>query len=467
MPLITDILKYTNTRKLNTYMQKIKIITASLLFLLSSGIYAQEKVIDQIVAVVGDNYISHSDIEQQYLQYKAEGDLTGETTLKCHIFEEYLTQTLLLNQARIDSIDVSEGQVQLQLDQRMNFFIQQIGSPEKLEAYFNRTIFEIKEDLRENIRKQLITQQMQSEIIGNVKITPTEVKDFYHSVPRDSIPFVDATVQITQIIKYPPLNEKAINEARMKLLELRKRIIEGEKFKTLAVLYSDGPSSAQGGELGFKSRAELAPEYAEAAFKLKEGGVSNIVKTEFGYHIIQLIEKRDNRINTRHILIKPSYPPESINKLEKEMDSIAELIRVNDSIDFEKAARIFSEDEDTKRSGGLMINPKRGTSEFKLDELNAQDFYIISRLKPGQISDPYESFDSKGNKVYKIIRVKKRTKPHKANLSEDYSLIKDMALETKKMKILNEWIIEKQKETYIRIDNPYNKCNFSLHTWIN
>jgi peptidyl-prolyl cis-trans isomerase SurA len=465
MRLTTDILKFINTPNLKAYIKKSLLLFFA--FLCITGVYAQEKIIDQVVAVVGDNYVSHSDIEQQYLQYKAEGNLMAESTTKCYIFEEYLTQTLLLNQAKIDSVVVSEGQVQMQLDQRMNFFIQQIGSPEKLEKYFNRTIFEIKEDLRENIRKQLITQKMQSEIIGNTTITPSEVKDYYHRTSRDSLPFVDATVQINQIVKYPPLNEEAINEARKKLLDLRKRIIEGENFRTLAVLYSEGPSSAQGGELGFKSRAELAPEYTNAAFKLKEGGVSNIVKTEFGYHIIQLIEKKDNRVNTRHILIKPSYPPEAINKLKKEMDSIAELIRVNDSVNFEKAVRLFSEDEETKRNKGLLVNPEKGTSELNLDEFNARDFYIISRLKPGQVSDPYESFDNKGNKVYKIIRIAKRTKPHRANLTEDYSLIKNMALEAKKMKILNEWIIEKQKETFIRIDPPYHKCNFSLDAWIN
>ncbi len=464
MHLTTDILRYT-AKKIKHFVYLAPVL---LFFISANGGFAQEKVIDQIVGIVGDNYISQSDIEQQYLQYKAEGVLTGETVLKCQIFEDYLTQNLLLNQAKLDSIVVGEGQVQMQLDQRMNFFIQQVGSEEKLEKYFNRSIIEIKEDLRENIHKQLITQKMQTEITGDITITPTEVKDYFNNVPKDSVPFVDATVQINQILKYPPLNEEAIYEAKQKLLELRKRIVEGERFNTLAVLYSEDPSSSKGGELGFRSRAELAqisPEYSKTAFKLKKGAVSKIVKTEYGYHIIKLIEKQNNKVNTQHILIKPDYPPEALNRLKIQMDSIAELIRINDSINFETAAKLFSEDEDTRRSGGIMINPQTGTAKFKLDELNPQDFYIIRQLKLGEISDPYQSFDSKGNRVYKIIRIKKRTKPHKANLSDDYSLIKEMALEAKKIKVLNEWIIEKQKETFIRIDDPFKKCNFSIDTW--
>ncbi|MFW5752005.1 MAG: foldase protein PrsA, partial [bacterium] len=271
----------------------------------------QDFVVDQIIGVVGDKIIKQSDIETQYLQLIAQGyRATGD--IKCQILESMLEQKLMVNQAEIDSIEISESNVQLQLNSRLNHFIEQIGSEEELEEYFGKSILEIKEDFSGLIREQMLTERMQQEIAGNVSITPSEVKSFYKNLNKDSIPKVESKVEIQQLLIYPEYSDEAIFHVKERLLELRKRILEGESFATLAVLYSEDPSSAsRGGEIGFTGKGDLDPAYAEAAFTLKEGSVSKIVESEFGYHIIQLIERRNEKVNTRHILLKPKLSPEA------------------------------------------------------------------------------------------------------------------------------------------------------------
>ncbi|MFC2138878.1 peptidylprolyl isomerase, partial [Bacteroidota bacterium] len=398
------------------------------------------------------------------LQYQAQG-FVSEGNINCDVLEELLLQKLLIHQAKIDSIMVGEIEVESELNRRMEYFISQIGSKEKLEEYYKKSIVEIKEDLRELIREQLLAQKMQGGIIGDIKVTPSEVKKFYNDIPRDSLPYVESEIEIRQIVLYPPFSEKAIYEVRERLLDLRKRIIEGEKFSTLAILYSEDPGSARnGGELGFVSRNDLVPEFSDAAFKLKKNGVSNIIETEFGYHIIQLIDRDENRINVRHILMKPKTSPESRIKAMTRLDSISKVIRL-DSLTFEQAVYKFSEDLKTKTGGGVMINMQKGNSKFEMDELSKADYFAIKDLKIGEISEPYESFDDKGKSIYKIIQLKSKSKPHKANLKEDYNLISEMAKSTKQQEIINNWIEEKQAEAYIRIESKYQNCKFQTNGW--
>jgi len=416
-----------------------------------------------VVAVVGDEKILQSDIENLYLQYRAEG-VRSSGNLKCQILEEHLTQSLLLNQAKIDSIVVSESQVELQLDARLDYFINQVGSQERLEQYFNKTILEIKEDFRDLIRDQLITQEMQANIAGGVTITPSEVRQFFNKLSEDSIPYIDSKIEINQIVFYPPVDEEAILEVRQRLLDLRKRINEGENFATLAVLYSQGPSAPRGGEIGFMGRGELDPEYAKAAFSLKKNQVSNIVESSFGYHIIQLIDRRDDRINTRHILLKPRISPDAIDKTILKLDSLANQIR-NDSIAFEQAAMYFSQDKKTNVNGGLVVNPYDNSTMFKLDELQPNEYEIIRNMNVGEISEPFESVDENGKQVYKIVKLKRSTRPHRANLKEDYILLQQMALAEKREEIFKEWIDEKIATTYIHIDRSLHGCNFNNTMW--
>ena len=274
---------------------------------------AQPLMIDRVVAVVGDYTILQSDIESQYLQMRAQRVTLPD--LRCNILRSFLEQKLMLDQAKIDSIEVSESTVNTELENRMQYFINQIGGQDELEAYFGKTILEIKEDFRESMREQLITQKMEQKITGDIKVTPSEVRKFYNGLNPDSIPTIDAQVEIQQIVAYPPLSEDAIFEVKEKLLELRKRIMDGESFETLAILYSEGPSASNGGDIGYKSRGELDPAYAKAAFALKKGGISKIVESEFGYHIIQLVDRKDDRV------AYPPYPDETKDQPRSQAES--------------------------------------------------------------------------------------------------------------------------------------------------
>lgn len=427
-----------------------------------SRLKSQPQMIDQVVAIVGDYTILQSEIENQYLQYRAQG--INFPDMRCFIFKDFLEQKLLLNQAKIDSIEISESSVELSLDQRLRFFISQIGSEEEMEEYFGKSMLEIKEDLREVLREQMITQQMQGEITGDVTITPSEVKNFYNELPPDSIPYIDALVQVQQVVVYPPLGEKAVFEVKERLLELRKRIMEGESFETLAILYSEGPSAANGGDIGFMGRGELDPAYATAAFSLKDGGISKIVESEFGFHVIQLVERRDDRVRTRHILMKPKISMDARNKAISRLDSIADFIRL-DSLTFDQAARFYSEDKKTAMNNGLMVNPNDNSSHFELKQLDTKDYLVARDLKVGEVSDPFESTDENGKVIYKIIKLKSRTDPHRANLKQDYMLIQSMALAEKKNQVIQDWIKEKQTETYFRIDETLMNCEFIKEGW--
>lgn len=420
-------------------------------------------MLDRVVAIVGDFKILQSDIENLYLQYQAER-ITSEGDMRCEILEDFLAQNLLLNQAKIDSIEVSESQVEMQLDARLDFFISQIGSQERLEQYFNKTILEIKEDFRDLIRDQLITQEMRNTITANVTITPSEIRQFYNKIPEDSIPYINARIEISQIVLYPPYSEEAILETRQRLLDLRKRITAGENFATLAVLYSESPTAPKGGEMGFMGRAEMDADYAKAAFSLKKGQVSNIVETAAGFYIIQLIDRREERINTRHILLRPKVDPAAVEKTISRLDSLADIIRA-DSITFENAARYFSQDTKTNVNGGLVVNPADNSTMFGMDELPTVEYEVLRNMNVGEISNPFESVDENSKKVYKIVKLNRSTKPHKANLKEDYMLLQMMALEAKKMNVLKEWINEKISSTFIQIDGSFKGCEFANPAW--
>lgn len=420
-------------------------------------------ILDRIVAVVGEHRILQSDIETQYLQNRAQGvPMPGDP--KCWILEGYLSQKLLVNQAKIDSVEISDGTVEMELDGRLQYFISMIGSQEALEEYFGKSILQIKSDMRESVRENLLTRQMQGTITADVRVTPSEVRNYFNSLSRDSIPYIDSKIEISQITMYPEIEEKAIFEVKQQLLELRKRILAGEKFSTLAVLYSEGPSAPKGGEIGFMGKGELDPAYAKAAFSLKEGGVSTIVESSFGYHIIQLIERREDRVNTRHILMKPRINPESIARTRGKLDSIATLIRT-DSISFDLAARIFSQDKNTAVNGGVMVNPIDNTTQFELDDLQPAEFVALRDLKVGEITDPFKSEDENAKEVYKIIKLQNRTRPHRANLEEDYMVLQQMALGQKKELAFQEWLDEKIRDTYIRIDNSFAGCEFQKKGW--
>lgn len=437
-----------------------------LIFSFSTNSYAQESIsIDKVIAVVGNERILLSDVEQELLRIKMQGS-TNTNIDRCQLLEQLLIQKLLITQAKIDSIQVNDGSVESEVDRRLKYFISQIGSEKALENYFNKPIFEIKDDLREIIREQQLTQQMQRKIVDKVKITPSDVKAFYKKIPTDSLPELPLQYELQQIVIYPPDADKAKLEAKEKLLEIRNRVLNGERFATLAALYSEDRASAiKGGELGFRSREELVKAFADAAFNLKEGQISQVVETEYGLHIIQMIENRNNQVNVRHILLKPQFTSDLLSKAVQKLDSIANLIR-SDSITFENAVLRYSEDKKSNLNKGLMINPFTNTSLFEKEQLQPSDYYAIKDLKEGEFSAPFESRDEHANIVFKIIKVKRIVPAHKANLKDDYDKIQEMAKSSKENEILRDWVSKKIKSFYIKIDEDFQNCDFQSKGWI-
>ncbi len=422
----------------------------------AARVFGQPMVIDRVVGVVGDFHILQSDIEQQYLQMKMSGVRPGPGA-RCDIYNNFVEQKLLMAQAKIDSVEVGPDMVEMQMESRLDYFISQFGSEAEMEAYFNKPIFDIKDDLREAIREQMITQQVQSSITEDVSTTPSDVKEFYRSLHPDSIPYIETEVELAQLVAYPPYSEEAVFEVKERLLELRRRVQEGEDFGTLAILYSEGPTASRRGELGFMLRSELDKAYAEAAWSLKPGQVSKIVESSFGFHIIQMIERRGDRANTRHILMNPKADANARQKAIYKLDSLKAAIE-NDSIKFALAAKRFSEDEKTSVNGGLLVNPRTNSSTFELDQLPTKDYYVIRNMEVGDLSEPYESTDNNGKTCYKVLYLKSRTEPHRANLSQDYILLQDMALQQKNLEVLNQWFDEKRATTYIRVDQAFRHC---------
>jgi len=445
----------------------VKLLSSSLLPLLllchTASVVAQPFVADQIVAVVGKNAILYSDIEDQYMQMMAQG--IKPMPSKCEVFEDLLAQKLLVNQADIDSLVVEDAQVEMELNDRINYFINQIGTEEKLVEYFGKSILEIKEDMREAVREQMLMQRMRQEITTNLTVTPAEVRSFYNKLPADSIPFIEAEVEISQIVIYPKSSEEAVFEVREKLLALRERIMNGENFATMAVLYSEDGTASKGGDMGWTAKAELDPAYAKAAFALKKGQVSKIVETAFGYEIIQLMDRTDERIRTRRILMRPKISVEAKQNAQERLDSIITLIRI-DTLTFEEAATRFSQDENTRFNGGVRVNPMTGNTKFKLNQFETSEHYIIRNLKVGEMSEIYESKDEKGKLIFKVIKLKSKTEPHKANIKQDFELLKQMTRSVKENEIVNAWIEEKLEGTYLRISEPYKDCSFRIKGWV-
>jgi peptidyl-prolyl cis-trans isomerase SurA len=428
---------------------------------------SQEKVmIERIVATVGDKIILQSDIENQVLQIVSQG-YSIPKGVDCEVLQQLLIQKLFLMQAEIDSVFVGATMVEAELENKLMYFVRQIGSKKKLEEFYNKSYVEIKEDFRPLIEEQLKTQQMQRTLFNKIDASPKSVERYYKDLPKDSIPMVNSQYEINQILIYPAQNLAAKNESRDKLLGLRQRIIDGERFSTLAVLYSEDPeSSRRGGELGLMIRDELDPEFAKAAFRLSDdGGISRIVESAFGFHIIQLIARESNQVNVRHILIIPKVKNEQKIEARNKLDSISNLIKL-DSINFRNAAYRFSEDEESRLNDGIMVNPMTASTRFMLEELPANEFNVIKSLKVGEISQPFESRDEEGKVVFKIVKINRKIDSHRADLKDDYEQIKQMALMELRQKAVEEWVIEKKKKIYIHIDDSFLKCEFLKDGWI-
>lgn len=427
-------------------------------------VMGQQNVLDKVIAVVGNEAILESDMEQEVMQLRAQGRLVDDD-LRCEIFEQLLVQKLLLAQARIDSLPVNDMAVDQEVDQRIRYFTVQLGSTQKVEEYWHKPLFEIKEQMRHFVREKNLTQQMQAKIVGEVQITPRDVEVYYKSVSVDSFPMIPEQFVIQQIAKYPPSGSEARYMVREKLLELRERILKGEKFQTLAVMYSEDPGSARrGGELGLSPREQFVKPFADAAWSLKVGQVSQIVETEFGYHIIQCIEIQGDMRNLRHILIRPKFSTETQQQASHLLDSVATLIRA-DSISFERGVIRYSEDKNTRMNGGYVVNQQTQTTRFEKDQLVPNDYFVLKDMKVGDVSSPFESKDNSGNDIFKVIKLKELIPSHRANIAQDYMVIYEVTKGTKQDEVFEAWIQKRIKTAYITIVPEMRECKLE-RSWI-
>ena len=433
------------------------------LFFLFFKFSSLSQTIDKIVAVIGDEIVLQSDIETQYIQYLSQG-YTDKNAVKCQITEDILYQRLLVHQAKIDSIDVSEDEVNKELERRLSTFISELGSKAALEEYFGKSINDIKSEFYDLIYNQILSQRMQSNITSSVNITPKEVKSFYQELENaENLPIIPTKFQISQIVKIPEISPNEKSRIRKKLISFRDRINNGEDFKVLATLYSDDTESAKnGGELGFVNRGDLVPEFESAAFALKGNEISEVIETKFGYHIIQLIDRRGESINVRHILMKPKISSVSLFEAKNQLEKVESLI--NDGIlNFEDASKNHSEDV-SKNNGGLLINSQTGSSLFTIDQLSPNIRYLVEKMNEGDMSSISQYVMSDGMKAYRIIKINRKIDEHKANLVDDFSQINDLALNTKKQNKISEWIEHKISNTYIRLTEDIADCE-TLKKW--
>ena len=441
----------------------IALISISLLTLLGFKSWAQEQVIDEVVAVVGANYVLQSDIEAQYMQFRMQGGITDARATRCQILEDLLFQKLLLNQAELDSVQITDDQVEQTMDARFRYYLQQFGSQEKLEQYYKKSMLQLREEFKTPVREQLMVDEVQQKLVTDLKVTPSEVRAFFNSLPKDSIPMIDTEYELGQIVKEPAINKEELEATRERLRTLRDRIVKGENFNTLAVLYSEDPgSSKKGGEIGLMTRGTLYPEYEAAAFGLKKGEISEIIKSKAGYHIIQLIERRGEQINTRHILLLPKISEADIIKASRLLDSVAGLIR-DKKMTFEEAALKYSDDPG-KINGAVMLNETTGNTRFIAGQLDPKIFFSIDKLQPGEVSRPINMMNEEGKQSVNLYMLKTRTEPHRASLKEDYSTVQEWALNKKRGETINKWIGDKISKTYFRINESYNDCKFQ-HSW--
>lgn len=442
------------------YIQTIKPLILIVLFSFSlNHAFAQQNgiVADKIIAKIDNNIILKSELEQAYLQYVASAQSRVGSQVKCQILESLVINKLMVAKAEIDSVVVADEEVMSNLNNRMNVFISRIGSEEKIEEYYGKTIDQFKAELKDQVKEQLIVQKMQSTITADISVTPSEVRKFFNSIPADSLPYFSTEVSLAQIVKIPTVGKVQKEEVRQRLLAIRDEIKNGGDFETMARRYSEEPGAAtSGGNLGFQSRGSLVPPYEAAALSLKPGEMSQPVETDFGFHLIQMLERRGNLYNTRHILIKPVPSTEDIAAATHYLDSLRLQI-LSDSISFEKAAKEYSTDQETATSGGFFLDAT-GAPRVSVSDLDPVLFFTIDTMRVGTITTPIVYRAEDGQEAVRILYYKSKVMPHEANLREDYQKIAMAAENEKKNKILNNWFDKAKDDVFIQIDPEYADC---------
>ncbi len=449
---------------------KKKSIIAAVALSLGLALFADNKnnVIEEVAWMIGDEPIYKSEIEKAYQEM-----LSDRTPIQgdpyCIIPEQIAVERLFLHQADIDTVEVQESLVQMQLESQMNYLINNLGSREKVEQYFGKPMTEIREYYATNMRNRSRVQQVRNDLTKNLKVTPSDVRRYFDKLPADSVPFVPLQVEVQILTLNPVIPRQEIDDVKARLRDYADRVNRGEsEFSTLAILYSEDGSSVRGGELGFMGRGQLVPEYAAVAFNLNDPKkVSKIVETEYGFHIIQLIEKRGDRINTRHILLRPKVADKDLTDAIHRLDSLRTDIVDNKKVSFEEAVRYVSQDKDTRMSNGVMVNSNTGTTLFQMSELPQEVAKAVGTMEPGEISQPFIMRDPKRDReIVAMVRLTNRIDAHSANLAEDYQTIKDMYEAAESQAIIDKWLADKIKTTYVRIEDGWRDCDFQHKGWI-
>lgn len=425
-------------------------------------------IVDEVVWVVGDEAILKSDIEMMRLQAEQDG-LKWNGDPDCTIPEQIAVQKLFLHQAAIDSIEVTESEITQSIEEQLNYWIQMIGSREKLEEYRKQSITQMRQEMHDDFKNRELVQKMRQKLVSDINVSPAEVRSYFKDMPQDSLPMIPTMVEVQIITTEPRVSQEEINRVKNQLREYTDRVNNGETtFATLARLYSEDGSARQGGELGYTPRAALDPDFASVAFNLTDPKkVSKIVETEFGYHIIQLIDRRGDRINVRHILLKPRISSEAITQAKERLDSVANDIREG-KYSFDNAATYISDDKDTRRNHGLMANvtEQTRTSRFRMQDLPTEVARQVERLQVDEISPSFEMINSKGKRVCAIVKLKSRTESHRATITEDFQVMKDEVLAKRREQALHDWVAEKLKNTYVRMNEQYRDCKFEYEGWV-
>lgn len=443
---------------ISKYIPAIKLLLIGMCFILMQEVSAQQNMVaDKIIAKVDNNIILKSDLENAYLQYISNSQARVGSQLRCQILESLVINKLMVAKAEMDSVVVSDEEVTSNLNNRMNVFISRIGSEERIEEFYGKSIEQFKAELRDEVKEQLTVQKMQSTITKDIKVTPSEVKRFFNSIPADSLPYFSTEVSLAQIVKVPSVNKAQKEAVRQRLLNIREEIMNGADFEEMARRHSEEPgASTSGGNLGFQSRGNLVPPYEAAALRLKPGEISQPVETEFGFHLIQMIERRGNLYNTRHILLRPVSSALDIEEARDYLDSLRTQI-LNDSISFEKAAKEYSSDQETAISGGFFLDAT-GSPRVPVGELDPSLFFTIDTMKVGSITKPLTFRMEDGKEAVRILYYKSRIRPHEANLKDDYQKIAMADENEKKNRVLNEWFDRAKGDVFIQIDPDYNHC---------
>ena len=444
------------------------ILTFSLVLFSLNLSFSQEKVIDKIIAQVGDNIVLLSDIQAQKIQALQAG-MTMSPALDCQILEELMFQYLLLNQAQLDSIIISDSQVDAEMESKLRTIEQQIGSREKLEEFYGKSVSQIKREFRPIIKDQLLSKEMERQLTGEVSVTPREVEKFFNSMPADSIPLISSQLSFQQIVSYPEITPDDKKRSYDELVEIRKAIVrDGKSFATQARIHSMDPGSAKEGGKISATRGMMVPAFEAAVFNLEIGDVSEVFESTYGYHILTLVDRKGENYTVRHILLIPNFDNSALEKAAVKLDSCYQLLKSNEIL-WNDAVLQFSNDETTKQNQGIITNPITGEQTWSMEDLSQVDqqiYLLTDQLEKGEVSQPnlYTNLIER-NQGVRIVRLKERTTPHRANLNDDYALIQRAAMNEKRIRIVQEWTQEKIKNAYVKIDDEYKNCDFR-NEWV-